>query len=236
MRLTGPTKHQLTVYIVFRRALKITRPSVPSMRRQLSKPRMRPSAIATRVTRQFALSMPLKPTWSGCLFDAVREPWVSSIPHPLRKLLNGVHWPRSSCLIRASRTDPKNPPFETVRLHALRCRERERVDFVFYAAFSLGMLILVDIERFGFTFDARNVGAYGRGRLKNQIERIAAELRAEANDPQYTMIGKNIDILRSAFNASKAAGKTWQIWGAATSKNMWNQKPGCNVCADGSPV
>jgi hypothetical protein len=46
---------------------------------------------------------------------------------------------------------------------------------------------------------------------------IAESIRERLEDPDVTMIGESKDtILKEAFAASKAAGKPWQIWAAAT--------------------
>jgi hypothetical protein len=54
--------------------------------------------------------------------------------------------------------------------------------------------------------------------VKEQIEASAAAIQARINNPNYTLIGDNFDVMRTVFRNSKAAGKTWQIWGGATSK------------------
>jgi hypothetical protein len=70
---------------------------------------------------------------------------------------------------------------------------------------------------FDRAFTAKNVNRYRRSPLKQVFEAAAARVRAEVYNPAYTMIGNNIEILRNSFTASKAAGKTWQIWAGATS-------------------
>jgi alkaline phosphatase D len=46
---------------------------------------------------------------------------------------------------------------------------------------------------------------------------VADSVREMQEDPSVTMIGESKDtILKEAFAASKAAGKPWQIWAAAT--------------------
>jgi hypothetical protein len=67
-------------------------------------------------------------------------------------------------------------------------------------------------------FATTNVSRYSESPLKEQFAAIAASVQAEVNNPNYTMIGENIQVLRNAFSASKAAGKPWQIWAGATSK------------------
>lgn len=69
-------------------------------------------------------------------------------------------------------------------------------------------------------FDNLNVTAYSESPLEGQFAAIAEDIRAKVYNESYTMIGDNINILRDVFQASKDAGKTWQIWGGATSKFM----------------
>jgi hypothetical protein len=66
-------------------------------------------------------------------------------------------------------------------------------------------------------FASTNVSLYSESPLKEQFAAIAASVQLEVNNPNYTMIGENIQILKNAFSDSKAAGKTWQIWAGATS-------------------
>ncbi len=75
-------------------------------------------------------------------------------------------------------------------------------------------------EFFDRAFTARNVNKYSKSPLKEEFAAAAANVKAEINNPNYTMIGENIEILRNAFTASKEAGKTWQIWAGATSTNL----------------
>jgi hypothetical protein len=81
---------------------------------------------------------------------------------------------------------------------------------------------LLDFDYFKLAFTARNVKKYRKSPLKEQFAAAAANVRAELNNPNYTMIGENIEVLRTAFTASKNAGKTWQIW-AATTSTIWIQ-------------
>lgn len=67
-------------------------------------------------------------------------------------------------------------------------------------------------------FDNLNVSEYSEPPLSNQFAAIAESVRQEIYNASYTMIGDNINILRNVFQDSKEAGKTWQIWGGATSK------------------
>jgi hypothetical protein len=71
---------------------------------------------------------------------------------------------------------------------------------------------------FGLAFASTNVSLYNQSPLREQFAAIAANVQLEVNNPNYTMIGENIQVLRNAFSASKAAGKPWQIWAGATSK------------------
>jgi PhoD-like phosphatase len=48
------------------------------------------------------------------------------------------------------------------------------------------------------------------------LKAIAEKSLEENNNPSYTMIGDNIDILETAFKKSKKAGKPWQIWASST--------------------
>jgi phosphodiesterase/alkaline phosphatase D-like protein len=48
------------------------------------------------------------------------------------------------------------------------------------------------------------------------IMRVAKKSKGKQNDPKLTMIGKNIEIIRSAFADSKTNGQPWQIWAAST--------------------
>jgi hypothetical protein len=70
---------------------------------------------------------------------------------------------------------------------------------------------------FPLAFNNTNVTAYREQPLLGIFQQNAAALKAELNNPNYTQIGKNIDVLRAAFSASKAAGKPWQIWAGTTS-------------------
>jgi hypothetical protein len=54
--------------------------------------------------------------------------------------------------------------------------------------------------------------------LKEQFEAVAAGIQAKAYNPNYTMIGENINIMKTVFQNSKTAGKPWQIWAGGTSK------------------
>lgn len=67
-------------------------------------------------------------------------------------------------------------------------------------------------------FDNNNVSEYSVPPLSDQFAAIADSIREEIYNASYTMIGDNINILRDVFQSSKEAGKTWQIWGGATSK------------------
>jgi len=49
-----------------------------------------------------------------------------------------------------------------------------------------------------------------------ELQIVAAALNATLWDPEYTMIGENINILSKVFSESKAYGVTWQIWAANT--------------------
>ena len=62
------------------------------------------------------------------------------------------------------------------------------------------------------------MSTYTQSPFKEQIEATAAGIQARINNPSYTMIGENFNVLKTVFQNSKAAGKTWQIWGGATSK------------------
>ena len=63
-----------------------------------------------------------------------------------------------------------------------------------------------------------NVTAYKFSPLKEQIQASADAIQAKINNPNYTQIGENFEIMRTVFRNSKAAGKTWQIWGGGTSE------------------
>ena len=53
---------------------------------------------------------------------------------------------------------------------------------------------------------------YKRTTLKD----AAAKAKAFGDNPSSTMIGGNIKVLRDAWQASKDAGKVWQVWTGAT--------------------
>lgn len=76
-----------------------------------------------------------------------------------------------------------------------------------------------NFDAFSLAFDRRAVRTYTLPPLKGQFKKIADDLKAEINNPKYTMIGKNIEILGDAFAASRSNGKIWQIWAGSTSKN-----------------
>ena len=78
-------------------------------------------------------------------------------------------------------------------------------------------LFLSVFAKFALAFGSTNVSLYTESPLKEQFAAIAVDVQKEVNNPNYTMIGDNINILKNAFGASKAAGKTWQIWAGATS-------------------
>lgn len=63
-----------------------------------------------------------------------------------------------------------------------------------------------------------NVTKYSESPLKEQFAAIAESINEEIYNPSYTMIGEYISVLRDVFQESKAAGKTWQIWGGGTSE------------------
>lgn len=69
---------------------------------------------------------------------------------------------------------------------------------------------------FSLAFGNLNVSAYEEEPLKSQFDAIHDSVMAEINNPEYTMIGGKTDFLEEKFAASKAAGKPWQIYGAAT--------------------
>jgi hypothetical protein len=76
---------------------------------------------------------------------------------------------------------------------------------------------------FGFpaAFANTNVSTYTSSPVKEQIEASAALIQARINNPNYTQIGANFNIMKTVFQNSKAAGKTWQIWGGGTSKCIY---------------
>ena len=61
----------------------------------------------------------------------------------------------------------------------------------------------------------RNVTAYydRNSEAYAAFAQAAASNEAFGNDPEKSIIGENIEILRFAWDESTAAGKTWQIWG-----------------------
>jgi hypothetical protein len=75
--------------------------------------------------------------------------------------------------------------------------------------------------RFAAAFGSLNVTAYREPPLINTFQQVADTIRSEINDPAYTMIGRNIDVLKNTFEASRVAGKVWQIWGGATSTYLY---------------
>jgi hypothetical protein len=68
------------------------------------------------------------------------------------------------------------------------------------------------------TFSNTNVSSYADPTTQAYaaLSALAVESNALINDPKYTMIGENINILKDSFQASKDAGKPWQIWAGAT--------------------
>jgi hypothetical protein len=56
-------------------------------------------------------------------------------------------------------------------------------------------------------FNNTNVTAYREQPLLGIFQQNAIAFKAELHNPNYTQIGKNIEVLKSAFSASKAAGK-----------------------------
>lgn len=52
--------------------------------------------------------------------------------------------------------------------------------------------------------------------LFDQLQTTAATVKAGLEDPQYTMIGPDIEFLRDSFKSSAEAGQPWQIWATAT--------------------
>lgn len=61
-----------------------------------------------------------------------------------------------------------------------------------------------------------NMSAYEVEPLVSVFAAIHEGIMAEINNPNYTMIGSKTDFLQEQLEASKAAGKPWQIFGSAT--------------------
>jgi PhoD-like phosphatase len=51
---------------------------------------------------------------------------------------------------------------------------------------------------------------------RRRLLKLANDVHKKLDDPSFTMIGKNIEILRSNFARSKSSGQPWQIWMTAT--------------------
>lgn len=64
----------------------------------------------------------------------------------------------------------------------------------------------------------RNAESYNdtSSRANRAITELAQELQATMDNPAYTMIGEDMEIIRTNFEKSKAAGQPWQIWATAT--------------------
>jgi PhoD-like phosphatase len=90
----------------------------------------------------------------------------------------------------------------------------------FHCSQSMSIFSFSVFSPFGVAFASTNVSQYNQSPLREQFAAIAASVQLEVNNPNYTMIGDNIQILRNAFSNSKAAGKTWQIWAGATSTSL----------------
>lgn len=89
-----------------------------------------------------------------------------------------------------------------------------------YEAFSLNLFAHYFTDFLPFvrlSIANTDVDQYSESPLKENITAIADDIRAEIMNPEYSLIGENIEILREAFQNSKAAGKPWQIFGAPVS-------------------
>ena len=86
--------------------------------------------------------------------------------------------------------------------------------------YHVGAFLFKVFDFFPGAFTEKNAYRYDRSPLREEFAADAAAVQAEIYNPNYTMIGENIEVLRNAFSESKKAGKTWQIWAGATSTNV----------------
>jgi hypothetical protein len=79
-------------------------------------------------------------------------------------------------------------------------------------------LYLKDFGYFGAAYGNTNISSYTDATtpIGATLKDAAAKAKAFGENPNSTMIGANIDVLRDAWQASKDAGKTWQVWTGAT--------------------
>jgi hypothetical protein len=186
------------------------------MKRRAIQSKKKRNAIVTKVHPTYGFQMLHKHIWSGCqsVVVLVLREWLQL--HPLQESLNGENWPPSPRLTLAFRIDRKIQRLGIVRIFKVNDINCCSVKLFFFEHL-LSLIWFTVFTFFDLAIEKKNVNRYGRYPLKQKFEESAAKARAEIYNPNYTMIGENIEILRSSFSASKAAGKTWQIWAGATS-------------------
>ena len=80
------------------------------------------------------------------------------------------------------------------------------------------LVLLIDFGYFGAAYVNSSVALYTdpTTEIGATMQAAADKAKAFGENPDFTMIGDNINVLRDAWQASKDAGKTWQIWTGAT--------------------
>jgi hypothetical protein len=107
----------------------------------------------------------------------------------------------------------------SILMHAIVISLSASLTNLFYPLIANLFYPLIDLVfAFPTAFTNTNVSAYAVSPLKEQIEASAATIQAKIYNPNYTQIGEDINIIKTVFQNSKAAGKPWQIWAGGTSK------------------